>query len=124
MPGLRGQAIRSAGSVSDNIAEGYGRGGDKEFRQYLTTSLGSLSEMESQLSRALDAKILAPAAYLDLLRRIIVLRRMITSYRSRLSDPDTPPPTQPTKPTQSPNAVPNALPQPQSPERGPPAELP
>lgn len=51
---LKDQISRSAGSVSDNIAEGFGRGGRIEFIQYLSISRGSVSELQSQLSRCLN----------------------------------------------------------------------
>ena len=49
MYGLTSQIRRAAVSVPSNIAEGASRQGNKEFIQFLYISLGSLSEVETQL---------------------------------------------------------------------------
>jgi four helix bundle protein len=52
---LRDQLRRAAVSIMANIAEGFEREGNKEFRQFLATAKGSVGEVKSLLYIALDA---------------------------------------------------------------------
>ena len=47
--GLTNQIRRCSVSIPSNIAEGFGRGSDKELTQFLRISLGSSSELDTQL---------------------------------------------------------------------------
>src|SRR6266478_2694317 len=61
--GLRGQIQRASVSTMSNIAEGFERGGDKEFIQFLSTSKGSCGEVKSLLYVALDQSYLTPVTF-------------------------------------------------------------
>ncbi len=52
--GLTSQIRRCSVSIPSNIAEGKGRGSNKEFVRFLQISLGSLYELETQLELSVN----------------------------------------------------------------------
>ncbi len=77
------QIESSAGSIMDNIAEGFERGGNREFLQFLYISKGSCGEFRSQLYRAMDRGYLIQTEF-DMLYKlaldIIVLLQKLIDY--------------------------------------------
>ena len=51
---LASQMQRAAVSITSNIAEGYGRGSNKELIHFLHVALGSSNELDTQLQVAKD----------------------------------------------------------------------
>ena len=68
---FRSQILRATLSISNNIAEGFGRRSKKEFIQFLMISKGSCNEVESML---LIAKDLGEFKNYDIDKLIIDLR--------------------------------------------------
>ena len=61
--GFRDQIQRAVISIMNNIAEGYERKGNKEFRKFLYIAKGSCAEVRSMLSIALDLKYITKVQY-------------------------------------------------------------
>src|SRR5262245_39307246 len=61
--GLRDQIRRAAVSILSNIVEGFERGGDNEFLQFLSVAKGSCGEAGAQLYIALDQAYILPVQF-------------------------------------------------------------
>ncbi len=71
---------KTSGSIMDNIAEGFERGGKIEFRQFLSISKGSAGEIKSQLYRCLDSAYIEKVEF-DLLYLLSdEISRMINGF--------------------------------------------
>ena len=81
---LRDQINGSSGSIMDNIAEGFGRGGNKEFINFLSYARGSCCETEAQLQRALDRKHLSDTQFHDLFNKTKNLNNQISKFMNHL----------------------------------------
>ena len=82
---VRDQAFRAAISIASNIAEGAGRGSDRDFRRFCLYSLGSCNELEYDLLLARDLSFLPPALHSQLAGQIEEVRRMLTGLIQTLA---------------------------------------
>lgn len=83
---LRDQIRRAAVSVMSNIAEGFERGDNQEFIQFLYVAKGSCGEVRSQLYAAMDQNYLDQKVVGDLLtslkRLSIMIKHLIDHLKS------------------------------------------
>lgn len=79
--GLISQLKRAAVSVPSNIAEGAGRNSNKEFNHFLSISLGSLFELETQLIISKNLNLINSDSLLEMNNKISELQKMIFSLK-------------------------------------------
>lgn len=85
---LKDQIKRSAVSVMSNIAEGYGRGGNKEFIQFLYIANGSLSELKSQLYISFDFNLISEEQLENYLKDVLKIENMIKAFARKIRESD------------------------------------
>ncbi|TAL59711.1 MAG: four helix bundle protein [Bacteroidetes bacterium] len=83
---LKRQALRSSGSIMDNIAEGFERGGKGEFVQFLSISKGSAGELRSQIYRSSDREYLSAEEFANVNARCEEISKMLQGFMDYLQN--------------------------------------
>lgn len=82
--GLKDQIQRSSVSTMSNIAEGFERGGDREFIQFLSNSKGSCGEVSSHLYVAFDQEYITQNTFYELYAKSNEVSRLISGFMTYL----------------------------------------
>lgn len=81
---LVNQIRRASVSIMANIAEGFGRKGNKEFLQFISIAEGSLCELQSHLFISLDAEYLSQEKFKELFALTEEAQRIINGLAEYL----------------------------------------
>jgi four helix bundle protein len=82
--GLVAQLRRTAVSIPSNIAEGFARRHNKEYKQFLHISLGSCAELATQVIIASNLRYIAGKAAVAMVNEIEEISRMTMSLIKKL----------------------------------------
>ncbi|MDD3656626.1 MAG: four helix bundle protein [Atribacterota bacterium] len=83
---LTSQIRRTAISIPSNIAEGFARFHNKEYRQFLYISLGSCAELETQIIIANNLKYLEDDELSDIINRLEIIGKMISNLIKKINN--------------------------------------
>lgn len=75
---FKDQILRAAVSIMNNIAEGYERMSNKDFKNFLYISKGSCGEVRSMLYLALKLKYISPSNFDYLHQQSIEISKIIS----------------------------------------------
>lgn len=83
---LTSQILRASRSITNNIAEGYGRFHFKENAQFCRQSRGSLYELKDHLIIALDEEYISDEEYKTALEKFVKCIALMNGYINYLAN--------------------------------------
>ena len=84
--GFKNQIQRASMSISNNLAEGFERGSDRDFKRFLFIAMGSCSEVKSMLYVGVRLNYLKNDTYIQLNQRVTEIGKMLFGLLNSLSD--------------------------------------
>jgi four helix bundle protein len=81
---LVSQLRRASVSIPSNIAEGFNRYSRKEFKRFLSISLGSCAEVQTQIEICLELGFISEDSRKILIEKIIYEEKMLKSLANNL----------------------------------------
>jgi len=86
--GLSNQMRRASVSILSNITEGFERGGNKEFLQFLAVAKGSCGEVRTQIYVALDQNYIDEKQFAEITEKLKEISRLISGFIKYLQQSD------------------------------------
>jgi four helix bundle protein len=86
--GFKNQIQRASVSIANNIAEGFDRSSDKEFKRFLFIALGSASEVRSMNYLALKLNYVSSEEYIKGNNSLIEISKMLNGLSRSLNRND------------------------------------
>ena len=81
---LTSQIRRASSSIPTNIAEGCGRGTDKDFARFIQIAMGSASELEYLILLSFELEFLTKEKFKTINDKIIEIKKMLASLLKTL----------------------------------------
>jgi len=86
MYGIVSQMRRAAVSIPSNIAEGHSRHSTKDYIHFISIAIGSLAELETQLTICCELQFLNQDAAAQLQQIIVLLQKKLHTLRTKLKN--------------------------------------
>lgn len=84
--GLTSQIRRCSISIPSNIAEGFGRGTNKDYHRFLTIAMGSLFEFQTQIEIAFNLQYISADEFNTIYEDSRELERMLSAFINKVRE--------------------------------------
>lgn len=82
---FRDQIFRASLSITNNIAEGFGRNTDKEFKHFLHVARGSAAEVKSMILLAPELEYISESSSIYLSNKADEISKILSGFINKLS---------------------------------------